>query len=173
MHNTSKWSATWSLARGCTLPCARFSSFCSHFSLGSSQWQPAFTAQLTYAACLHPAGVSHPRRAYLSFACSFRISWQIKHLLFYQLWFILNSPRLLTVGSCLRAVRENQGHLQWNLPSLELVTDPPNPPPPPPVRFPLLLWMCKCVSRACLTLFFFFFKKWWNHKVQMLSLFFI
>lgn len=58
-------------ARGCSLSCARFSSFCSHFSLRSSQWQRAFTAQLTYAACLHPAGVSHPDERISPFAALF------------------------------------------------------------------------------------------------------
>lgn len=46
--------------------CARFPSFCSHFSLRSSQWQQPFTAQLTYAECLRPAGVSHPHAPRLS-----------------------------------------------------------------------------------------------------------
>lgn len=47
------------VAGGCSLSCSP-RSHRSLLLLGSSQWQRAFTAQLTYAACLHPAGVSHP-----------------------------------------------------------------------------------------------------------------
>lgn len=80
-------------------PRSRFPSFCSHFAISTSQWQQAFTAQRTYAACLHPAGVSHPDERYPSSAArSLRLSRHITHLLFHQQRFLLRSLRLLTTG---------------------------------------------------------------------------
>lgn len=78
---------------------SRFPSFCSHFAISTRQWQQAFTAQRTYAACLHPAGVSHPDERYPSSAArSLRLSRRITHLLFHQQRFLLRSLRLLTTG---------------------------------------------------------------------------
>lgn len=74
------------VAGGCSLSCSP-RSHRSLLLLGSSQWQRAFTAQLTYAACLHPAGVSHPDEhisppdaLFFFFFSGGDISGQIKHL---------------------------------------------------------------------------------------------
>lgn len=126
-------------------PRSRFPSFCSHFAISTSQWQQAFTAQRTYAACLHPAGVSHPDERYPSSAArSLRLSRHITHLLFHQQRFLLRSLRLLTTGPVSEVSpgrrgeeeevvggKKMQGHLRRiHPPPLELVTEtPPHPLP--------------------------------------------
>ena len=95
------------VAGGCSLSCSP-RSHRSLLLLGSSQWQRAFTAQLTYAACLHPAGVSHPDEhispldAPSSSFFFFFLGgggggiFRDRSSIYHQLWFLL---RLLTVGS--------------------------------------------------------------------------
>lgn len=127
-------------AGGCSLSCARFPSFCSHFTLSSSQWQRAFTAQLTYAACLHPAGVSHPdeRIPPLTLFFGFHGGSNI-----YYFIILLNSLRLLMTGLVSEVSRWNKinKNARQGLPALrsppplELVTDPRHPTSPSPHPF--------------------------------------
>lgn len=160
-------------ARGCSLSCARFSSFCSHFSLRSSQWQRAFTAQLTYAACLHPAGVSHPDERISPFAALF--GFHGRSNIYYFISFDSSSTVLGYLRSGLvsevSGKKKNQGHLRWNLPPLELVTDPPTPTPPPPssIRFPLFV----VDVQVRFTILSDTFYTWWNHHIQTPSSFFL
>lgn len=100
-----------------------------------------------------PSGGLSSRRAYLPFAALF--GFHGRSNIYY---FIISDSSstvlvLLTVESCLRGVR-GKGKKKRN-PRTPALKSPPAGAchRPPPIRFPLLLWMCKCVSRSCLTLF--------------------
>lgn len=140
-------------AWGC---CARFSSFLLPSQPQLQSMAASFHGSANIRCVSSPSGglIIHTSISFL--CCSSRISWQIKHVLFHLLWFLLNSIRLLTIGSRLRGVRKEKKKRERNkkkkntrTPALKSLPAGACHRPPPPVR----PFCCECASaflRFCL-----------------------
>lgn len=112
-----------------------------------------------------PSGGLSSRRAYLSSCRSFRLSWQIKHVSFYQLWILLNRLRLLTmvlVSEVSLGGKKPQGHLRWNLLHRWSLS-------PPPIRFHPC--HCECASAFHHPVCHFVYPAWSDHNTRITPLF--
>lgn len=147
---------------GCSLSCARFSSFCSHFSPQLQSMAARFHGSANRRCVSSPSGGLSSRRAYLSSAALFGFHGRS------NIYYFISSDSSRTVlgslaiGSCLRGVRGRGlgGGIITQARTPALKSPPPTAgachrPPSHPFS-PFLLWMCNTILSDT----------WCNPKIQ-------